>query len=157
MGNHETFWEAYNLTNCYNSITRKHLLLNNGIWLEKYKLLLWGFPYTNRYGNLGFNVDDTPEGMGRLAGQIPSGTDIIISHGPIRNVNDFVDYPFPNHAGSVELALRVNQINPLLFLSGHLHDDRNYGVIKYGKTQFVGCSIANELYEMKRQPIIVEI
>jgi len=156
LGNHETFVEDLPLSKVFYDG-----MINNGLLLDDYVIFnglkIWGNPWTPTFCNWGFNDRDYPDFLGRRFSRIPDDTDIIISHGPIYGIHDFVDYPADHHAGSKELARRVKEIRPKLVLSGHLHDDRNYGWLKKDGTTFVGCSLADEMYQFTRQPIVVEI
>lgn len=159
-GNHEVFSERLDINTDYNDVTKNHCIdmCEVTLYFNNKYITIFGFPYTNRYGNWGFNVDDTPEDMGLFCKQIPSTMDIILSHGPVNGINDYIDFPYNHHAGSVELGKRINQIKPKAFISGHLHCDRNFGVVEKEGVKYVGCSLVDERYKFgRRSPIIIEI
>lgn len=166
-GNHETFSEVYNVHSDFNDITSRCCLDDSSVLLCNHELTIAGFPWTPRFGDWAYNADDTPDDMGHKAAMLPDRADIILSHGPVFGINDIVDQgvsygkrgnPIPLgyiHCGSQELLKRVQQIQPRLFVSGHLHF--NYNKIQKNGTTYVGCSLVDEQYNLCRQPVLVTI
>lgn len=105
----------------------------------------------------GFNRHDTEKDLGGICESIQDDTDILISNGPPFGINDYVDYPLNSHAGSKQLLKRIFEIKPKLVVTGHLHDDRNYGIVEDLGMKFVGCSLADEMCQVNRKPLTVEI
>lgn len=155
LGNHETFYEYLR------DDTFKKDMKKSGLLLDEYTVVnglkIWGNPWTPYFCGWGFNEYDTPQGLGEIYKKIPEDVNIIISHGPVYGIHDIVEYPHSKHAGSKELASRVKEIKPKLIVSGHLHDDANYGWIKREETLYIGASLANEKYEFSRNPITIEV
>lgn len=169
-GNHETFCSNFQVSYAYNDVTEKCLLDDRSLQ-SRTGLSLFGFPYTNRFGDYAFNLDDTPEQMGRKSSFIPAGIDVVVSHGPVFGINDVVDqggyinkkgkfvYLGYIHAGSKQLAKRIDEINPKLLASGHLHDRMNYNVTK-GSTKYVGCCVTDIVdgqYVLNRKPVLITL
>lgn len=160
-GNHETWCEKYNINSDYNDVTKNHCINDCNVLIclpYNKKINLYGFPWTPTFYNWAYNLDDNECQLGEKCKDIPADTNILLSHGPVYGINDIIeDERGYFYGGSKELLKRVLKIKPKLFISGHLHDDKNYEIVDYQGIKFVGCSIMNEYYENARQPIIVTL
>lgn len=77
-------------------------------------LVRWAF-----YGSDGF--------LEQRANAIPSGIDILMSHGPPRGYSDFTSPQFGSMAvGDVALAKRIKRLPPPVVVCGHIHE--GYGI-----------------------------
>lgn len=151
-GNHETYQEKLNIGINFNDVTAIHCVDMREIHLPYWDISLFGFPYTNRFGGWGFNVDDTPESMGRFCGHIPSGVDIILSHGPPFGIQDTVLEGFS--VGSKQLLKRIQEINNPLTIFGHIHS--GYGVSQKDNQTFINCAIMDEEYRPINKPVLID-
>jgi len=97
-------------------------------------------------------VSDDVEGrFPQIMAQIPQDTDILISHRPPYGILDTID----NTYGCPDLLLAALKISPCYHLFGHIH--AAYGSEKFGATTFVNASLANENYELVREPFVFEV
>jgi Icc-related predicted phosphoesterase len=82
--------------------------------------------------------------------QIPSNTDILITHQPPKDILDYAD---DIHYGSVKLLDKIKKISPRFCLFGHIH--AAYGVKKIGNTIFANASLIDDSYHtLIHQPIV---
>jgi len=92
-----------------------HYLQDKGI--ELYNLNIYGTPWQPRYMNWAFNLDE-PE-LEQKFSRIPTGTDIVVCHGPPWGYGDMVD---AEHKGSSSLKFKLLEISPFLMVCGHIHE-----------------------------------
>jgi Icc-related predicted phosphoesterase len=100
----------------------------------------WGSPHTPTFGNWAFMK--SRETIGRVWGNIPVDTDVLIVHGPPKGVRDLSHDRFGKleFCGDNALAKVVFKIKPKYLLFGHIHDSPgcdNQGVSHYSKTPTV--------------------
>ncbi len=87
---------------------------------------------------------------------IPDNTDVLITHGPPKDILDLVPRPAGFHAGCQDLYNRIQQLpNLKLHVFGHLH--MNHAIVKLGNTFFVNASVCTESYEPINKPIVVRL
>lgn len=112
------------------------LLNDSGI---KFKgLRIWGSPVQPWFLNWAFNRHRTPEQatsrhpfIGPHWDKIPKNTDILITHGPAFGVLDKTADRFNSpgqHVGCELLKKKIEEIRPVLHISGHIHEDRGVQV-----------------------------
>lgn len=116
---------------------------------------IWGSPITPwfRGDKWAFNEHRGPE-IAKVWEQIPLDTDIVMTHGPVAYKLDYVPQS-QEYVGCEDLRKAVEKINPILHISGHIHE--GYGVEDRIKTLYVNASICNHSYEPVNKPIVVEI
>lgn len=86
---------------------------------------------------------------------IPSDTNVLITHGPIKG---FLDTTLDGKSvGCPYLRDRVRELKDLkLYVSGHIHE--SYGLLETDDgVKYVNASVLNHLYYMTNEPIIIEI
>lgn len=83
---------------------------------------------------------------------IPSGTDVLITHWPPYGILDYAD---KINYGSRTLLKRVLEIKPRLHLFGHIH--QQYGLRKDRSTCYSNAAIMDELYQTLHAPRLLEI
>ncbi len=131
-GNHDT------------SIERKHIIKDNFkdngiIYLENESveiegIKIWGSPITPTFG-IGWAFNKNRMKTHEVWKQIPTDTDIVITHGPPSTILD-LSYNRENElefCGDTSLKKRIFEIKPKLSLFGHIHnceDIINSGVRK---------------------------
>lgn len=103
-----------------------HYLCNSGIELNG--IYFYGIPM--------FMEDCITERQNRNYEQIPTDTDILITHTPAYGI---LDYDDNIHYGSGELFSRILAVNPRLHLFGHIHSQN--GIVKMNSTIFSGTYI----------------
>lgn len=87
------------------------------------------------------------------AQSIPSGLDILISHGPPMGMLDKTVPMFGSkHVGDVELRAELDRIAPRVLVCGHIHEQ--FGSYPYSdRTTVFNVSLNDEYYDPKR-PIV---
>lgn len=123
-------------------------------------LKVWGTPWTPWFYNYGFNAPqgDTDETfLTSIFGTVPEDTDIVISHGPPRDVRD--ETYAGQHVGSKAFRTMLGRVNPMLAVFGHIHDTNNYGTMRLNHTLAVNAGLTRTTptgYEMGHDPIVLE-
>ncbi|MEE9581171.1 MAG: metallophosphatase domain-containing protein [Nitrosomonadaceae bacterium] len=153
-GNHDWYFEKH----YESSIVKKEAIITNGkciihdtIEIDGYKIFM--SPYTPRFCDWAFNVDRGP-GLAKLWDDIPKDTDVLVTHGPPKGVLDWAVRD-GSHVGCENL-LKITRALPLkLHVFGHLHE--SYGEVTQGGTTFVNCSVLDEHYQLRNEPVICEI
>jgi predicted phosphohydrolase len=131
------------------AIMNAELLVGSGV--EVAGLKIWGSPVTPLYGGA-FSLSSADD-RGRHWAQIPTGTDILITHGPPKGILDR-EAPEEPSAGCPELALAVVRTRPRLHVFGHLHG--GYGVLRTPGTVFINASVYQD-GGLEHSPIVLEI
>ncbi|MCL2074391.1 MAG: metallophosphatase domain-containing protein [Marinilabiliaceae bacterium] len=116
-------------------------LCNSGITIEGIKF--WGVPY--------FTIDDINGLFPYFMAQIPSDTDILITHRPPFGILDTTD----NSYGCPDLLQAVLKVQPRYHLFGHVHGA--YGIKKSKNTTFVNASMLTEKHELTNKPFLFEV
>lgn len=133
-----------------------HYLWNSGCDIEGLKF--WGSPQTPVFFNWAFNLPHG-EPLRKHWNQIPTNTDILITHGPIHGVLDRAPSLLNSSklisVGDVALARRVQVIKPSVHVCGHIHC--SYGVEKCNDTLHINASICTESYQPTNKPFIFDI
>ena len=114
---------------------------------------IYGTPWQPEFGGWGFNV---ARGVDCLEhwDKIPSGIDILISHGPPLGHGDKCQSGA--RAGCSELLATIQQrVMPKYHVFGHIHED--YGMTTDGVTTFVNASSVNIRYKQVNDPIIFDL
>ncbi len=139
--------EKYNLQ-LPNSVT---LLTNSGIEIGGVRF--WGTTFVSHtLAFLNQLKGQTEDVENKIYSQIPSGTDVIITHNAPKGILDFAS-PDGYSVGSVALLNKVVAIKPKLHIFGHVH--YQYGVKKSGNTIFINASLVNNEEELINKPIIL--
>lgn len=84
--------------------------------------------------------------------QIPSETDVLITHQPPLGILDSTD---TNYWGDSGLFRKIKSVQPKLHLFGHVHNA--YGTSKIGQTLFSNASIVDEKYEIVNAPRLLSL
>jgi len=118
----------------------------------------WGSPWQPFFYDWAFNLHRGKPIAEKWA-LIPEDTNVLITHGPPKNVLDIVesDWGHREHVGCEDLLHRLISLPKLkAHIFGHLH--LGYGVTgdKNG-IQFVNASTCTERYEPLNKPIVIEI
>lgn len=111
-------------------------LENSFVMLDDIKI--WGSPITPTFGyGWGFNVNRGYD-INQIWNRIPNDTDIVITHGPIHSYCDRTDRGGLN-VGCEQLYHRLNEVQPQLHFSGHIHEAYGYRATDWGYA-FNGCN-----------------
>jgi Icc-related predicted phosphoesterase len=141
---------------------------NNGvIYLQDSAVMLngkkfYGSPWQPWFYDWAFNAWRGPE-IKKYWDKIPDDTDVLITHGPAFGMCDKVSGGSPGlleigHAGCKDLLNRIREVNPLVHVSGHLHQGRGEATSAlHGLTTFYNATIVDEKYRVVYDPYVVEI
>lgn len=129
-----------------------HYLENDFVEIEGIKI--WGSPITPWFGGdyWAFNAHRGPNIMGYWE-QIPSDTDIIVTHGPVMYKLDYATYG-KTYVGCEQLRYQIEKIKPLIHISGHIHE--GYGYEYNEDTHYFNASICTLNYNPKNAPWVIE-
>lgn len=116
-------------------------------------LRIYGSPYSPRFFDWAFNLDRGPT-IRRKWKQIPTGVDVLITHGPPYGILDQTQEG--DVVGCEDLLDEVvNRVKPRLHVFGHIHE--GYGVAEKHGIKFVNASICTRAYEPTNRPIVVDL
>jgi Icc-related predicted phosphoesterase len=88
--------------------------------------------------------------------QIPTDTDVLITHQPPYGYCDLADYGNgPEHRGDRELAACVDRLQPRLHLFGHEHDA--FGTTDHDGTTFSNGALADRELRLTRKPRVFRL
>jgi hypothetical protein len=113
---------------------------------------LYGSPWQPEFFNWAFNLPRNGEGLREKWANIPSDTDILITHGPAYGYLDKVIGRTDN-LGCELLADRIKEISPKIHVCGHIHS--GYGYTYDGNTHYVNASILDEGYNFTNRPLTI--
>jgi Icc-related predicted phosphoesterase len=137
----------------YNLPDNVFYLENNGCEIEGVKF--WGSPVTPWFGGE-YWVFNKHRGhdIKQVWEQIPLGTHVVITHGPVMYKCDYIPHQ-QYFAGCEDLERKVQEVKPILHLSGHIHE--GYSWAYNGNTEFFNGSVLDGNYEMKNDPWEIEL
>lgn len=116
----------------------------------------WGAPWQPEFYDWAFNVPRGEE-IAKKWAKIPSGIDVLLTHGPPYGHGDFVPHD-RRVVGCFELLKRIKQVQPRVHIFGHIHE--GYGVsvsAEIPSTTFINASTCNGAYEPVNKPISFKI
>lgn len=119
-----------------------HYLCNSGVEIEGVKF----------YGVPMFMGDCITKRQERNYNNIPSDTDVLITHSPAYGILDFDD---GINYGDKKLLKRVIEVKPKLHLFGHIHTQ--HGIISKGGITFSNGAIMNRDYSDLLPPNIIDL
>ena len=138
-GNHDDCLYGANIDGLDNNV---HYLCNYGIEIDGVKF--YGIPM--------FMGDCITDRQSRNYANIPTDTDILITHSPAFGILDFDD---GINYGSKELLQAATSVNPRIHLFGHIH--KQHGITTIGTTTFSNGAIMNECYSILNHPNVIEL
>ena len=138
-GNHDDCLYGANIGGLDDNV---HYLCNSGIEIDGVKF----------YGVPMFMGDCITDRQSRNYANIPTDTDILITHSPAFGILDFDD---DINYGSKELLQAVTNVNPLIHLFGHIH--KQHGITTIGASIFSNGAIMTENYSKINHPNILEL
>jgi Icc-related predicted phosphoesterase len=130
----------------------KHAVYLEDSGIDIYGIKFWGSPWQPFFCNWAFNL---PRGapLAKVWAQIPSDTDVLITHGPPYGILDRV-YD-GEHVGCEELRAALTRIRPKVHVFGHIHED--YGVQEQDGMVFINASLCDGRYRPVNAPIVVDV
>jgi Icc-related predicted phosphoesterase len=129
-----------------------HLLIDQYIEIEGKKI--YGSPWTPRFGHW-FWAKERGEDIKKYWDNIPSDLDILITHGPPKNVLD-LNLRDNFACGCEELFIAVTNKKPKFHVFGHIHEFGG-NVTKLGETTFLNAAVLDESYKMTNKIWIFEL
>lgn len=114
-------------------------------------LKVYGEPRQPEFHNWAFNVPR--EEMAEVWAQVPSDTDILLTHGPPRGVGDRTAHG--EHVGCQAQREWILKHQPRLVVCGHIHE--GYGQYLLGRTLVINASICSLNYKAVNRPIAVHM
>lgn len=114
-------------------------------------VVFWGSPWTPRFYDWGFQIDDDAHDE-RLWAEVPL-CDVLITHGPPHGIRDRSQRGHP--CGSAALRRAVERVRPRIHAFGHIHG--GHGITVAQHTVFVNAATCTEEYRPKNLPIVLEI
>jgi Icc-related predicted phosphoesterase len=141
-GNHDRYsQDQTNLTKEMFKSNGVTLLIDEEITIEGLKI--YGSPWTPRFGRW-YWMKNRGNDIKLMWENIPDNLDILITHGPVNGILDFVE--FDNiHVGCEELEKTVELRKPKNHIFGHIHEWGGNNIKRYNTT-FYNASICNEDY-----------
>lgn len=123
---------------------------------ESWKVRIWGAPWTPRFYDWAFNLDRGSEKLRKVWQQVPTGVDVLVTHGPPFGILD--RDPRADRVGCELLRAELDRIRPRVHVFGHLH--RDYGIKSLPElpgSLFVNAAICDDRYEVHRNPIVIDL
>lgn len=154
-GNHDTFIEQHPRRAAAYAEENGTLLLNDSA-CEIDGIRFWGSPITPRFYHWSF-MRDPGEPIEKHWRMIPADTQVLITHGPPFGIMDKVnrDDGSKEHAGCPSLLKRLDEVQPVAHLFGHIHEGRGHRQVS--GIDYYNISTMNEHYQMVHDPVLVDI
>ena len=155
-GNHDKFVEKY--PNIMTYKTER----NNFVYLQDQShtidgIKFYGSPWQPEFYNWAFNLPRNGAELQAKWDNIPSDTDVLITHGPPHGILDLA--PKPNggteHVGCELLRKRVMEVKPKFHIFGHIHE--GYGTEEHDGTTFINACTCDGNYRPVNKPIIIDL
>lgn len=125
-------------------------LCNNLIDIKGLKI--WGSSYTPRFNDWAWMKSENY--LKEIWATIPNYIDIVVTHGMPYEICDKV-FPCLKSVGSITLRDKIKEIQPKIFIGGHLHE--SYGQYTNGETDYYNVSILDEMYKITNSVTIIEV
>ena len=138
-GNHDDCLYGANINGLDANV---HYLCNSGIVIDG----------VNFYGVPMFMNDCITDRQSRNIANIPTGTDVLITHSPPYGILDYADNI---HYGSEEISQRIAQVHPRLHLFGHIHVA--YGIARINGINYSNAAIMDDSYSNLNAPCLIEL
>ena len=138
-GNHDMCMFGANIGGLDSNV---HYLCNSGIKIDGIKF----------YGVPMFMEDCVTDRQAKFYENIPSDTDVLITHSPTYGILDFDD---DINYGSEELLAKLPSLNLKAHLFGHIH--AQHGIIEKNGTIFSNGAIMNSDYSQLNTPNLISL
>ena len=134
-----TFFFENNREKAESLITNAVYLQDSAVQIEN--LTIYGSPWQPWFFDWAFNLKRGPD-LAEKWSQIPSNTDILLTHGPPYKIGDKTSRG--EHVGCRELLKTVQKLNLKYHCFGHIHEDP--GKWEVNGTVFINASTCNLNY-----------
>ena len=132
-------------------LTAATYLQDDGVTLDG--VTFWGSPWQPRFFDWAFNLDRGAL-LAKKWAKIPTGVDVLVTHGPPHGILDRTDRGEP--VGCEELLTAVvERVKPKVHVFGHIHEA--YGRETRGPTTFVNASNCDLRYRPRNAAFIVDL
>jgi len=145
--------EIYDFLNWLSDVPYKHKVFiagNSSVTIDGVKF--YGSPWQPWFYDWAFNLPRNGVEIEQKWNEIPSDTDVLITHGPAYGLLDAT--PSGQRVGCELLYKKVVQLKPKIHVSGHIH--HSYGEKYFNDTTFLNASVLNEQYQYQNKPISLE-
>ena len=138
-------------------ITNATLLIDQELIIDGVKF--YGSPWQPYFNNWAYNISLQAR-IKQIWAKIPNDTNVLITHGPPRNILDFIPNcdayrgNYDEHVGCEELRDRILELRPQLHVFGHIHEA--YGQLFNEGTTHINASICDGRYRPINKPIVYE-
>ena len=155
-GNHD--WAFYN----YEDQVRAHLVdYDEIIYLQDQSVLvddlkIYGSPWQPEFCNWAFNLPRNGTALKEKWAAIPNDTDIVVTHGPAKNILDLTTYDHYN-AGCERLYKRLKSLKPLVHVGGHIHEGYGIDQRSIRGVVCVNPSICTLRYNPINKPLVLDV
>jgi Icc-related predicted phosphoesterase len=146
MGNHDGYVEQIG-DDAYCLFSNAIYLHNEGIQIEG--INFWGSPYSPLFNDWAFMKN--AEQLAQIWELIPKKVDILITHGPARQLLDIS--ADSHYCGCPTLNKKIIELKPKYHITGHIHEAS--GTLKFNETTIINASVLNEKYELVNQPKVI--
>jgi len=135
-------------------------LMTNVVYLQDAEAVIdgvkfYGAPWTPEFKHWAFMKPRDSEEIAEVWRQVPSDTDVLVTHGPPCSILDEVPRTTVPQ-GCERLLKELERIQPQVNVFGHLHLGGGM-VEKRNETIFVNASVVNEGYRVAHPPVVVEV
>lgn len=154
VGNHETTFDSgdpvvdQRMVDIFRDHPNIHLLMHEAKEVQGIKI--FGSPWTPWFHSWAFNYhEEQAEG---LWNQIPTDTQILLTHGPPKHILDLT-MRSKEHVGCPMLSQKTEELSTYglkFHLFGHIHE--TYGRKKIGPVEYINSSIMTVHYQPKNKP-----
>ena len=114
---------------------------------------VYGSPWQPEFYNWAFNLPRQGVELKEKWDNIPTNTDILVTHGPAYGYVDKVIGRTEN-LGCELLTERIKQVKPKIHVCGHIHT--GYGYTFDGDTHYINASVLNESYVYYNKPLTID-
>lgn len=151
-GNHDFIFQN-NKSLAKNMITAPDTFYLEDSGIELQGIKIWGTPWTPTFYDWAFMLDDESPQMEARMKVIPSGLDLLISHGPPKGILSMTTGG--DDAGCSSLLAAIERAQPRFVACGHIHE--GYGQQQLGSSLIINCSLLNERYRRVNAPVIIDL
>ena len=151
VGNHDTLFEVDPML-ARSMVPKKVVYMQNSGETIK-GLKFWGSPWTRRFENWAFQLD-TDQQARAMWSLIPRDTDILVTHGPPKDILDLTYYT-REHVGCPMLSKAIFSRGILLHCFGHIHSE--HGIKNIKGTVFSNGVLLDEAYEPTHVPNLFDV
>jgi predicted phosphohydrolase len=148
-GNHDFLFEQEPAI-ARSLLTHATYLEDSGVTIDG--VSFWGSPWQPRFFDWAFNLDRGAPLRAKWD-LIPDGTDVLIVHGPPRDVLDRTSRG--ECVGCDDLLLALKRVRPRLFVCGHIHEA--YGEKIVDGIRCINASCCDERERPFHAPVVVDL